>query len=218
MNKAMMEFYRERKINPLAGCFPIFLQMPVFIALYRMLWKAFELRGANFLWIDDLSQPDHLIHVPFMRALPFLGETLQYLNLLPILVGVTMILSFKLQPTTGPVQNPQQKFIMNFMPIMFAVISYTFSAGLNLYVLTSTVLGIVQNRFVRSTDIGGASVESEPAPSEGAKEPKQPKKKPKTKAQKTAPAQRRKKPQHFYDRAQKRKKDMAKAGKKRKRK
>lgn len=216
MNKAMMEFYRERKLNPVAGCFPIFLQMPVFIALYRMLWKAFELRGANFLWVSDLSQPDHLAELPFMQAIPFIGQALQHFNLLPILVGLTMVLSFRLQPTTGPAQNPQQKLIMNFMPIMFGVISYTFPAGLNLYVFTSTLFGIVQNYVVRTTDVGGATGDGKTKAGADPDTTKPGARKPK--AKKAAPAPRRKKPQHFYDRAHQRKKDMAKAGKKRKKK
>jgi len=227
MNQAMMEFYRERKINPLAGCFPIFLQMPVFIALYRMLWKAFELRGADFLWVDDLSLPDRLFHMPFMGAIPFLGEYLEYFNLLPVLVGATMLLSFRLQPTSGPMQNPQQKFIMNFMPVMFTVISYTFSAGLNLYVLVSTALGILQNYLVRTTDIAGPAVEHSPAAEttrdadagqrDGDAKPKT-KSKPKSKGKTPSAAGKRKKPQHFYDRAQKQKREMARAQRKRKKK
>jgi YidC/Oxa1 family membrane protein insertase len=211
LNKAMMEFYRERKINPLAGCFPIFLQMPVFIALYRMLWNAFELRGATFLWIEDLSMPDALFHLPFMTAVPFVGEVLQYFNLLPILAALAMILSFKLTPTTGPMQNPQQKMMMTLMPIIFMAFSYGFSAGLNLYILVSTLLGILQNQLVRVTDIGGAPVKAAPAlaTADGvAGKNDHP-------VKSAVPVSRRKKPQHFYDRAQQRKKEMAKADRKR---
>ncbi len=211
LNKAMMAFYRDRKINPLAGCFPIFLQMPVFIALYRMLWNAFELRGAKFLWIDDLSLPDRFLELPFMESVPFIGGFLSHINLLPILAAVAMVLSFRLTPTTGPMQNPQQKMMMNLMPIIFMSFSYSFSAGLNLYILVSTLLGILQNQLVRATDIGGAPVTHTPQPateataSDGNNRP--------VKSAVSVP--RRKKPQHFYDRAQQRKKEMAKADRKR---
>ncbi len=211
LSQATMKMYKERGINPLAGCFPMLLQMPVFIALYRMLWNAFELRGTGFLWIDDLSQPDKLFHTPFLQSVPLIGGALEYFNILPILVAVAMVLSMKLTPTAGPSQNPQQKMIMTVMPIMFGVISYVFSAGLNLYVLTSTVLGILQNRLIRTTDIAGPKLVEATATPEGngpIEKPVQPKKK------KPARDGRGKKPQHFYDRAQQRKREMTKAGRK----
>ncbi len=213
LSQATMQMYKERGINPLAGCFPMLLQMPVFIALYRMLWNAFELRGASFLWIDDLSQPDRLFRIPFTDGLTVFNGALQWFNILPILVAVAMMLSMKLAPTTGPSQNPQQKMMMRIMPIFFGFISYGFSSGLNLYVFTSTVLGVVQSRLIRVTDIAGPKVTAtEPAP---APDDKAPAKKPvPAKQKKPSRDGRRKKPQHFYDRAQKRKREMNKAGRK----
>ncbi|MBN2312264.1 MAG: YidC/Oxa1 family insertase periplasmic-domain containing protein [Candidatus Hydrogenedentes bacterium] len=165
LNKRMMELYRERGVNPLGGCLPMALQLPVFIALYRMLWSTFELRGAPFTilkfgdyhWIADLAEPDRLIHLagflPWITEVPFLGDYLKYLNILPILGAVSMVLSTKLTPTAGPVQNPQQKMMMTIMPIFFGFICYTFASGLNLYILTSTVLGIVQSKLVRPGEV-----------------------------------------------------------------
>jgi len=148
MNKKMMELYRERGVNPLGGCLPMLLQMPIFIALYRMLWSAYELRGAPFmLWIEDLSQPDRLLHMPWMAGIPLLGSSLVYLNLLPILMAAAMVLNSKMMPTGGAMQNPQQKMMMTIMPVMFAFFTYNMAAGLNLYILTSTVLGMVQQKF-----------------------------------------------------------------------
>ncbi|MCP4641250.1 MAG: membrane protein insertase YidC [bacterium] len=161
LNKRMMELYRERGVNPIGGCLPMLLQLPVFIGLYRMLWGAFELRGAPFTllkfgdyhWVSDLAQPDRLLHlagfVPAISDLPFVGQHLAYLNILPLLGAAAMVLSTKLMPTTGPAQNPQQKMMMTFMPIFFGVICYRFASGLNLYILTSTVLGILQNKLVK---------------------------------------------------------------------
>jgi len=150
MNKRIMELYRERGVNPVGGCLPMMLQMPVFIALYRMLWCAYELRGAPFFgWMTDLSQADKMFHMPWMKDVPFIGGTFEYFNLLPILMGVAMLLSQKVMPTTGPMQNPQQKMMMNIMPVFFSFICYKMASGLNLYILTSTILGMVQQRFTR---------------------------------------------------------------------
>jgi YidC/Oxa1 family membrane protein insertase len=156
-NKKMWELYRQRGVNPLGGCLPMLLQFPIFIALYRMLWSAFELKGAPFIlikfgdyaWIRDLSEADRLLHMPWMVNVPFVGPYLEYLNILPLLGAAAMVLSTKLTPTSGPVQNPQQKMMMTFMPVFFGVVCYRFASGLNLYILTSTVLGIVQSKLVR---------------------------------------------------------------------
>lgn len=156
LNRRMMAMYKERGVNPLGGCLPMLLQLPVFIALYRMLWSSYELRGAPFVsWINDLSEPDRLLQFPFLTVVPFIGEHMQYLNVLPILCAVAMIVSTKLMPMSGPMQNPQQKMMMTIMPIFFSVICYSFASGLNLYILTSTVLGIAQNRLIRvsATDV-----------------------------------------------------------------
>ena len=148
LNKKMMEMYRERGVNPVGGCFPMLLQMPVFIALYRMLWYAYELRGAHFfLWMTDLSQPDRLFHLPQLANLPFIGM-FEYVNVLPILMALSMVVSQKVTPTTGPATNPQQKLMMNIMPVFFSFICYNMASGLNLYILTSTVLGMLQQQFV----------------------------------------------------------------------
>lgn len=192
ISKKMMELYKERGINPLGGCFPMLLQMPVFIALYRMLWNAYELRGAPFLWVEDLSQPDRLFHMPFMRDLPFVGQYLEYFNILPLLMGAAMVISVKIMPASGPAQNPQQKMMMTFMPIIFSVICYPMAAGLNLYVLTSTILGMVQQRFVRIS-----TAEEAPA------------KKPVKDVEKI----RKKRKQHFYTRAKERQRQQAKSSK-----
>ena len=185
LQKRMLELYKERGVNPLGGCLPILLQLPVFIALYRMLWSAVELRRAPFIfWIQDLSEPDGLFQLPFEIPLPFGATGIDSLNLLPILMGVSMLLSQKLMPTSGPVQNPQQKMLMTFMPIVFSVLFYNMAAGLCLYILTSTLLGIAQNYFVHVSD---AELKA-----------KKPKKKPRVAGR------------HFYTAAQARKREMAK--------
>lgn len=182
LQRRTMEMYRSYGVNPLGGCFPLLLQMPVFIAFYRMLWSAFELRGAPFLWITDLARQDALI--PFSFKLPLIFFTVDALNILPILMAIAMVISQKLMPASAPAQTSQQKFLMNFMPVFFSLICYNMAAGLNLYILTSTLLGIAQNYLVH--------VNKE------ALMPKELTKKP------TA-----RKPQHFYNAAQMRKKQQA---------
>jgi YidC/Oxa1 family membrane protein insertase len=189
-----MELFRERGVNPLGGCLPMFLQMPIFIALYRMIMYAFEIRGAKFLWIEDLSKPDSLFTIPFMEAIPFIGKHLQNFNVLPLLMVVAMVFSMKLTSSSAS-QNPQQKIMMRIMPVLFGVISYGFSAGLNLYVLTSTLLGIVQQQIINRSK----TVETTPK-----------------KPRKSMEEVRKKRKQHFYTRAQEQKRKQSKTSKKKK--
>ncbi len=169
LGRATMELFQERGVNPLGGCLPLVMQFPVFIALYRMLWNAFELRGADFLWIDDLSEADRLLHIPALAGVPFIGEHIQYLNILPILAGAAMLISMKLTPTTSAQVNPQQKTIMYLMPVMMSVLFYSWASGLNLYVLTSTVLGIAQSWVVRHIDFDVDIEKKKTAPSSAGK-------------------------------------------------
>ncbi|MDA0274766.1 MAG: membrane protein insertase YidC [Proteobacteria bacterium] len=123
MNQAMMELYRTEKINPLGGCFPILVQIPVFIALYWVLLAAIELRHAPFiLWIRDLSALD-----PYY--------------VLPVLMSITMIIQTKLNPVPP---DPVQAKVMQFMPYIFSVFFFFFPAGLVLYWLINNILSILQ--------------------------------------------------------------------------
>ncbi len=190
MQKRMMQLYKERGVNPLGGCMPMLLQTPVFIALYRVYATAFEFRGAPFAgWITDLSKPDGLFDLPFTIPVPFMANGIDTFNLLPILMGVAMVASTKLMPTSGPVQNPQQKMMMTFMPVIFSVICYNMASGLNLYILTSTVLGIVQNYFIHVSD---EELKAKPGAVQKGK------------------SGAKSKPRHFYAAAQARKREMAK--------
>ena len=145
MNEEVMSLYRTYKINPLGGCLPMLVQLPVFFALYRMLYQAIELRHAPFfLWIDDLSAPDRLFrfdvsHIPFME--PPYG-----IPVLTIIMGATMLLQQKMSPPMG---DPAQAKIMMFMPIIFTVIFINFSAGLVLYWLVNNVLSISQQYYIQ---------------------------------------------------------------------
>ncbi|NLN94523.1 MAG: membrane protein insertase YidC [Candidatus Hydrogenedens sp.] len=161
LQKRMMALYKERGVSPLGGCLPMLLQMPVFIALYRMLWSAFELRRAPFIfWIQDLSEADRLLTLPFSIPLPLSSVPLDSLNLLPILMAASMVISQKMMPMSEPAQNQQQKMMMTFMPVFFGFITYNMASGLNLYIFVSTLLGIAQNYFVRGIKVDAAPVKA----------------------------------------------------------
>ena len=138
-SKAMMELYKEHKINPFGGCLPFLLQMPIFIGLYQVLWRSVSLKGANFLWIKDLSQPDRLFLLPF--DLPLIGNEF---NILPILMMVTMFfqqkLSSKSMATADPTQAAQQKMMTTFFPLLLGAIFYKLASGLTLYFITFYLL------------------------------------------------------------------------------
>jgi YidC/Oxa1 family membrane protein insertase len=143
MNEEFMNLYKVYKINPMGGCLPLLLQLPVFFALYRMLYEAIELRHAPFmLWINDLSAPDRLFDfgfsIPFMQA-PY------GIPVLTIIMGATMILQQKMSPPPG---DPIQAKMMTFMPIVFTVIFINFSSGLVLYWLVNNVLSISQQYYI----------------------------------------------------------------------
>ncbi len=130
LNTEMMGLYRKFGINPLGGCLPMFIQIPIFFGFYRMLQYAVELRGQGFLWVDDLSQPDTLGHI---AGVP--------MNLLPIVMAITSFLQIKMTPMTG--DKMQQRIIM-FMPFMFFFFCYNFASALALYWTTQNIFSIGQ--------------------------------------------------------------------------
>jgi len=144
MNEEVMGLYKTYKVNPAGGCLPMVVQIPVFFALYRMLYETIELRHAPFfLWITDLSAPDRLFrfnieHIPFMQ--PPYG-----IPVLTVIMGATMFLQQKMQPPAG---DPTQAKMMMMMPIVFTVIFINFSSGLVLYWLVNNVLSIGQQYYV----------------------------------------------------------------------
>ena len=148
----MMGLYKKHKVSPLGGCLPMLLQIPVFLALYQVLMRAIELRGAPFmLWITDLSGPDTLFgHIP--AVLPLVGGLA--LGPLPILMGATMFIQQKMTPST---MDPTQAKMMLMMPLIFTFVFLNMASGLVLYWLIGNVLGIIQQFFVNR------SLASEPA-------------------------------------------------------
>jgi len=134
MQQETMAFYKENKVNPMGGCLPMFVQIPVFIALFVVLRSAIELRFSKFLWISDLSAPENL----FAGMIPIVGS----LNILPLLMSATMILQQKMTPSAGDPQ--QQKMMAIMMPIMMLFFFYTMPSGLVLYWTTSNLIMIAQ--------------------------------------------------------------------------
>jgi YidC/Oxa1 family membrane protein insertase len=144
MNEETMALYRTYKINPMGGCLPMIVQLPVFFALYRMLYQAIELRHAPFFgWINDLSAPDRLFHFGF--SIPFMQPPYG-IPVLTIVMGVTMLLQQKMSPPPG---DPTQAKMMMFMPIIFTVIFINFPAGLVLYWLTNNIFSIAQQYYIQ---------------------------------------------------------------------
>jgi YidC/Oxa1 family membrane protein insertase len=132
LNQETMKLYKTYSINPLGGCLPMFIQLPVFLAFYRMLWSAVELRHESFLWVDDLAMPDTMFMIPGL-GIPF--------NLLPILMGITSFIQIAITPKTG---DKTQQMIFMMMPLIFLVICYNFAAALALYWTTSNAFSILQ--------------------------------------------------------------------------
>ena len=140
----VMKIMKEGGANPLGGCLPMLFQLPIFIALWRALYQDVTLRHASFvLWIRDLSAPDNLATLG--ASLPILGRSV---NLLPILCAVTMFFQQRMMPKNPDPQMQQQQKIMMFMPIIFTVMLYNMPSGLMLYFLSSTVFGLVEQKYI----------------------------------------------------------------------
>ncbi len=139
LNQEMMKLYQTYKINPLGGCLPMLLQIPVFFALYKVLLQTIELRHATFmLWITDLSAPDRLylgFHIPYLGGLP----------VLTLLMGGSMFLQQKMTPTSG---DPTQAKMMLFLPVIFTFMFINFASGLVLYWFLNNLLSMLQQYII----------------------------------------------------------------------
>jgi YidC/Oxa1 family membrane protein insertase len=135
-----MELWRKNNVSPMSGCLPMLIQMPVFLGFFTMIRSAIELRGAHFLWVADLSKPDTLFFIPGLDF-PF--------NLLPLLMVGVMVLQAHMQPVS-PGMDPSQQKMMRYMPLIFLVFLYNYSAGMALYMTISTLAGIVQTRLIKN--------------------------------------------------------------------
>ena len=144
----IMALYKQEKVNPLAGCLPMFLQIPVFFALYKVLILAIEMRHQPFvLWIKDLSAPDPLHILNLFGLLPFDPPCFLGIGLLALLLGVTMFLQFKLNPAQ---MDPAQQQIFMIMPWFMMFVMAPFASGLLIYWITSNLLTIAQQKYLYS--------------------------------------------------------------------
>jgi len=132
MNQEVMKLYKEHGVNPVGGCLPMMIQIPIFFGLFSMLGQAAELRNASFLWVRDLSQPDTIAH------LPGLGWPI---NILPLLMGASNVWLMQMTPKTG---DAMQRRVLMFMPLIFLVFCYNFAAALALYYTTQNLFTILQ--------------------------------------------------------------------------
>jgi YidC/Oxa1 family membrane protein insertase len=158
------ELYKENKVNPMSGCLPMLIQMPVFIGFFTMIRSAIELRGAHFLWATDLSKPDTLFMIPGVTFLPFIStpEGLPF-NLLPMLMGGAMLWQSHLQPAS-PGMDPAQQKMMRWMPAIFILFLYNYSSGLALYWTVNNLLTILQTKLTKTVaPAAAAAVTGNPA-------------------------------------------------------
>jgi YidC/Oxa1 family membrane protein insertase len=159
--QAMMELYKKEKVNPASGCLPILVQVPVFFALYKVLFVTIEMRHAPFFgWIKDLSAPDptNLFNLfglmPFdPTVLPLIGQFL-HVGAWPLVMGVTMWAQMKLNPSPP---DPTQKMIFDWMPLFFTFMLASFSAGLVIYWAWNNLLSVLQQSVIMSRH--GAKIE-----------------------------------------------------------
>ena len=159
LNKAMMTVYKEQGMAPILGCLPMLLQTPIWLALWAALQSTFEIRQAGFLrwphvhltWIADLSQPDALVAFAQPVHVPFLGWAVHGVNVLPVLLaGVFFVQQMMMpKPANMTPEQEQQRKMTRWISLMYPVFFYVSPSGLNLYILTSTSLGIVESKIVR---------------------------------------------------------------------
>jgi len=151
--QAMMELYKKEKVNPVAGCLPMLVQVPVFFALYKVLFITIEMRHAPFYgWVKDLSAPDPTNLFSLFGLLPepsaYLGVALGsffHLGIWPIIMGITMWFQMKLNPSPP---DPTQKMIFDWMPLIFTFMLASFSAGLVIYWAWNNTLSVLQQSFI----------------------------------------------------------------------
>ena len=146
MQQELMKLYKDEKINPLMGCLPIVLQIPIFYALYKVLMLTIEMRHQPFiLWIKDLSAPDPLHILNLFGLLPFTPPSFLGIGVLALILGITMFLQFRLNPQAT---DPVQAQVFKIMPWLFMFIMAPFAAGLLLYWITNNCLSVAQQQFM----------------------------------------------------------------------
>jgi YidC/Oxa1 family membrane protein insertase len=144
--KAMMQLYKDEKINPIAGCWPVLIQIPVFFALYKVLYITIEMRHAPFFgWIQDLAAPDPTSLFNLFGLLPFAAPAFLHVGVWPLIMGVTMFMQMRMNPTPP---DPTQAMIFTWMPIVFTFMMAGFPAGLVIYWAWNNALSILQQGII----------------------------------------------------------------------
>jgi YidC/Oxa1 family membrane protein insertase len=148
MNQELMKMYKTEGVNPLGGCLPILLQIPIFLALYKVLSVAIELRHAPFVgWIHDLSAPDPTSIFNLFGLIPIDLPGFLMIGVWPLLMGLTMVMQQRLNP---PPTDPTQAMVFKIMPYIFTLMMAQFAAGLILYWTSNNLLSILQQRWLNS--------------------------------------------------------------------
>ena len=146
MQQELMLLYREKKINPMAGCLPIVLQIPVFFALYKVLYLTIDMRQAPFFgWIKDLSSPDPTSIFNLFGLLPYATPEFLHVGVWPIIMGITMWVQMQLNPQQA---DPMQQRIFNWMPVMFTFLLANFASGLVIYWAWNNLLSLSQQYLI----------------------------------------------------------------------
>lgn len=146
LQQAMMELYKTEKINPVAGCWPLLLQIPVFFSLYKVIYITIEMRHAPFFgWIRDLSAPDPTSIVNLFGLLPFESPAMLHLGIWPIIMGITMFVQMRMNPTPP---DPTQAMLFNWMPLVFTFMLGSFPAGLVIYWAWNNTLSVLQQSII----------------------------------------------------------------------
>jgi YidC/Oxa1 family membrane protein insertase len=140
-NQEVMDLYKKHGVNPMGGCVPMLLQIPFFIAFYKVFTVSVEMRGAPWLWVGDLSQPEHLP-----------------IKILPVVMIASQFIMQKMTPQAGG--DPAQQKMMMFMPLVFGFMFYNFPSGLVLYYLTSNLVSMGQQWFFNKTSLATVAAES----------------------------------------------------------
>jgi YidC/Oxa1 family membrane protein insertase len=155
MQQAMMQLYKEEKINPIAGCWPVLLQIPVFFALYKVIYVTIEMRHAPFFgWIQDLSAPDPTSLFNLFGLLPYDVPHFLMIGVWPIVMGITMFVQMRMNPTPP---DPTQAMIFTWMPLVFTFMLASFPAGLVIYWAWNNTLSVLQQGFIMKRH--GAKIE-----------------------------------------------------------
>ncbi|MBL0371522.1 membrane protein insertase YidC [Rhizobium sp. KVB221] len=155
LQTAMMQLYKEEKVNPLAGCWPVLLQIPVFFALYKVIYITIEMRHAPFYgWIQDLSAPDPTTIFNLFGLIPWTPPHALMLGVWPIIMGITMFVQMRMNPTPP---DPTQAMIFTWMPLVFTFMLAAFPAGLVIYWAWNNTLSVIQQGIIMKRN--GAKIE-----------------------------------------------------------